>query len=77
MGGTVPWQALQFHRKVEQALHLLVAAIFLAQFRYACQRPFQIPRIGRVVRHQLSQTVDLAVAHLQHAPRVAQHCARF
>ncbi len=33
-------------------------------------------RIGRILRHQLAQLVDLAVGHLQHAADVAQHAAR-
>ena len=33
-------------------------------------------RVGRIVRHQLAQPVDLAVGHLQHAADVAQHGAR-
>ena len=33
-------------------------------------------RVGRVLRHQLAEPVDLAVGHLQHAADVAQHAAR-
>ncbi len=33
-------------------------------------------RVGRVLRHQLAELVDLAVRHLQHAADVAQHAAR-
>ncbi len=33
-------------------------------------------RIGRILRHELAQLVDLAVGHLQHAADVAQHAAR-
>ena len=33
-------------------------------------------RIGRILRHQLAQLVDLAIGHLQHAADVAQHAAR-
>ena len=33
-------------------------------------------RIGRIVRHQLAQLVDLPVGHFQHAADVAQHAAR-
>ena len=33
-------------------------------------------RVGRVLRHQLAELVDLAVGHLQHAADVAQDAAR-
>jgi hypothetical protein len=32
--------------------------------------------VGRVLRHELGELVDLAVGHLQHAADVAQHAAR-
>ena len=36
----------------------------------------QRPRVGRMVGDQLAQPVDLAIAHLQHAPGILQHRAR-
>ena len=68
-------QAFELHGKVEQPLYLLVTPVFLTQFGNPAQRTFQIPRIGRVVRYLLAQPVDLAIAHLQHAARVAQNRA--
>ena len=39
-------------------------------------RLFQRDRLGRVLRHQLGELVDLAERHLQHAPDIAHHAAR-
>ena len=87
MGRAVPRQAFQLHRQVEQALHVLVAAIFGDQLGHARQRPavlvagaaqaaLQRPLVGRMVGHQLRQPVDLAVGHLQHAAGVLEHRPR-
>jgi hypothetical protein len=57
-----------------RATTLVVVA--LSQLRFAGDRLAQRHRLGRVVRHQLAQPVDLAVGHLQHAADVAQHGAR-
>src|SRR3546814_18623628 len=50
--------------------------IFGHQFADAVERAVERPGIGRMVGHQLRQPVDLAIAHLEHAAGVLEHCAR-
>ncbi len=87
VGRAVAGQALELHRQVEQALDVLVAAIFGDQLGHAGQRPtvlvagaaeaaLQRPRVGRVVGHQLRQPVDLAIGHLQHPAGILEHRPR-
>ena len=73
---TVAWKALQFHRKVEQPFHLRISPIFFPQLRHAGQSAFQIPWVSGQIWHLLTQPINLAIAHLQHAPGVAQHRPR-
>ncbi len=77
MGRGVAVEALRASGDVEQPVdHRLVARrappAAAARRRSPCQRH----RVGRVLRHQLGEPVDLAVGHLQHAADVAQHGAR-
>ena len=76
VGRAVARQALQLGRQVEQAADLIVVGIFLRQLGHAVQRALQVPGIGRVVGHQLGEAVDLAIAHLEHAPGVLEHGTR-
>ena len=46
------------------------------QLRLAFDRLLQGDRVGRVLRHQLGELVDLAVRHFEHAADVAHHAAR-
>ena len=46
------------------------------QARLVLDRALERDRVGRVLRHELAELVDLAVGHLQHAADVAQHAAR-
>jgi hypothetical protein len=46
------------------------------QLRLLLDRLRQRRRVGRIVRHELAELVDLAIGHFQHAADVAQHAAR-
>ena len=46
------------------------------QPRLVVDRARQRHRIGRILRHELAELVDLAIGHFQHAADVAQHAAR-
>ena len=46
------------------------------QLRLALDGLRERDRIGRVLRHELGQLVDLAVGHFEHAADVAHHAAR-
>ena len=70
-------QPLQLHRQVEQTADVGIVLVLARQFRNAVERAFQIPRIGRVVRDELGEPVNLTIAHLKHAARILEHCARF
>ena len=48
----------------------------LLQLRLLLDRLRQRRRVGRIVRHQLADLVDLAIGHLEHAADVAQRGAR-
>ncbi len=48
----------------------------LLQLGLVGDRLFQRDGIGRVLRHQLGELVDLAERHFEHAPDIAQHAAR-
>ena len=48
----------------------------VGQLRFAVDRLRQGHRIGRIVRHQLADLVDVAIGNFQHPPDVAQHGAR-
>ncbi len=61
---------------LKQAGDQRIVVALLLQLRLAVDGFRQRDRIGRVVRHQLAQPVDLAVGHLQHAADVAQYGAR-
>ena len=76
MGRTVAREAFELHRQVDEALHLIVIVVFVLEIGGAIERAWQRPRVGRVVGHHLAQPVDMAVAHLQYPPRIAQHRAR-
>ena len=76
MGRGVAVEALELQREVDQPLDLLVGRILLLQELLALERLRQSHRLGRIVRHQLADAVDLAVGHAQHAADVAQHGAR-
>ena len=53
-----------------------IAVALGLQARLVLDRALERDRIGRVLRHELAQLVDLPVGHLQHAADVAQHAAR-
>ena len=76
VGRAVARQAFQLHGEVDQPLDLGIDVVLALEFGYAVERARQGPGIGRVVGHHLGEPVDLAVAHLQDAPGVAQHRAR-
>ena len=69
-------QAFELLRDVEGAPdHRLAVALGL-QARLVLDGALERDRIGRVLRHELAELVDLPVGHLQHAADVAQHAAR-
>ena len=76
MGRAVARQPFQLHRQIKQLADLPVILIFGRQFTDAVQSPVQRPRVGRVVRDQLGQPVDLTIAHLEHAACIFQNRAR-
>ena len=76
MGRGVAGEAFQLLGDVEGALDHRIAARFRLQLRLVVDRLGEADRIGRVLRHQLAQFIDLPVWHLQHAADVAQHAAR-
>ena len=76
MGRGVAVQAFELLRDVEGALHHRIAVALGLQARLVVDRALERDRVGRILRHQLAQLVDLAVGHLQHAADVAQHAAR-
>ncbi len=69
-------QAFELLRDVEGAAHHRIAVALGLQPRLVVDGALERHRIGRVLRHQLAELVDLAVRHLQHAADVAQHAAR-
>ena len=69
-------QAFELLRDVEGAPDHRIAVALGLQPRLALDRALERDRLGRILRHQLAQLVDLAVGHLQHAADVAQHAAR-
>ncbi len=71
MGGGVPVETFELLRDGEHARDGLVLLRRLAQARLLGDRLLKRHRIGRVLRHELRQLVDLAVGHLQHAADVA------
>ncbi len=75
MGRGVAEQPLELQREIDQSLDLLVRVVLFLQQLLGLQRLRQRHRIGRVVRHQLADPVDLPVRHAQHAADVAQHRA--
>ena len=76
MGRGVAVEALELQREVDQPLDLLVGLVLLLQELLGLERLGERHRIGRIVRHQLADAVDLAVGHAEHAADVAQHRAR-
>ena len=76
MRGGVAVEAFELLGDLQQARDHRLAVALLLQLRLAVDGFRQRDRIGRVVRHQLAQPVDLPVRHLQHAADVAQHRAR-
>ena len=69
-------EAFELLGDLDQARHQRIGVDLLLQLRLAVDGLRQRHRIGRIVRHQLAQPVDLTVRHLQHAADVAQHGAR-
>ena len=73
------WRVRPFERlrDVEGARHHRILVANRLQLRLARRSPAaSVTGVGRILRHQLGQLVDLAVGHLQHAADVAQHAAR-
>ena len=71
----MPVQAFKPHGDVEQPCDDLFVSGSLLQPGLAVDCLAQRYRIGRIGRHQLGDTVDLAIGHLQHAADIAQHGA--
>ena len=69
-------QAFELLRDVEGAPGDRIAIALGLQARLVLDRALERDRVGRILRHELAQLVDLAVGHLQHAADVAQHAAR-
>ena len=63
-------------RDVEGAPGDRIAVALGLQPRLVLDRARERNRVGRILRHQLAQPVDLPIRHLQHAADVAQHAAR-
>ncbi len=76
VGGSVAVEAFELLRDGEHARHGLVLLRCLPQACLLGDRLLQRHRIGRVLRHELRQLVDLAVGHLQHAADVAHDAPR-
>ncbi len=75
VGRGVAVQAFELLRDVEGAPHHRIAVALGLQARLVVDGALERHRIGRVLRHQLAELVDLPVGHLQHAADVAQHAA--
>ena len=69
-------QAFELLGDVEGAAHHRLAVALGLQPRLVLDRALERDRVGRILRHQLAEPVDLPVGHLQHAADVAQHAAR-
>ena len=69
-------EAFELLRDFEQARDDGLAVALLLQLGLAGNGIGERNRIGRIVRNELAEAVDLAVRHLQHASDVAQHGAR-
>jgi hypothetical protein len=69
-------QAFELHREVEQAPMSESFLYSAASSETPLRARSSVHGIGRVVRDQLGQPVDLAVGHLQHAAGVLEHGAR-
>ena len=76
VGRGVAVQPFELLRDIERAPGDRIAIALGLQSRLVLDRALERDRIGRVLRHELAQLVDLAVGHLQHAPDVAEHAAR-
>ncbi len=76
VGGGMTREAFELARDVEGALDHGIAVALGLQPRLILDGAAERNGIGRVLRHQLAELVDLAVGHLQHAADVAQHAAR-
>ena len=76
MGRTVTRKALELHREIDEALHLIVVVVFPFEIGGPVQRPWQRPRVGRMVRHHLAEAIHVPIAHLQDAAGIAQNGAR-
>ena len=71
VGRGVAVQAFELQGDIDQPGDALVLAPLFLELRLDLDRFLQGHRIGRIVRHQLAQPVDLAVGHLQHAADIA------
>ena len=69
-------KAFELLRDFEKARDDRFAVALFLQLRFALDRLRQRDRIGRVVRHEFAEPIDLSIRHLQHAADVAQHGAR-
>ena len=75
MGRGVPVQAFELLRDVEHALDDRLLVDGRLELRLALDGLREGDRIGRVLRHELGELVDLAVGHFEHAADVAHHAA--
>ncbi|VCU09306.1 hypothetical protein RHODGE_RHODGE_02480 [Rhodoplanes serenus] len=69
-------EPLQLLGDREGARHHRLGVAGRLKLRLSLDRLLQADGLGRVLRDELAQLVDLAVRHLQHAADVAQHAAR-
>ncbi len=77
VGRTVTRKALELHGEIDEALHLIVVVVFPFEIGGPVQRPWQRPRVGRMVGHHLAEAIHVPIAHLQDAAGIAQNGARF
>ena len=76
VGRGVARQAFELDRDVESAPHHRLGIARRLQLWLVLDRARERDRIGRILRHEFAELIDLAVRHLQHAPDIAQHAAR-
>ena len=76
MGRCVPVQTFKLQRDVEHAPDPLVLGARRVEARLVLDRLRERHGIGRVLRHELAELVDLSVRHFENTPDVAHHAAR-
>ena len=69
-------QPFQLLRNIEGAARHRIAVALGLQARLVVDGALERDRVGRILRHELAELVDLPVGHLQDAADIAQHAAR-